>query len=47
MTNITRMPWMKKDYTATKRAFKKRLGIFDKDVAFEEQEEAREAERIL
>ena len=47
MTNITRMPWMKKDYTATKRAFKKRLGIFDKDVALEEQEEAREAERIL
>ena len=38
MTNITRMPWMKKDYTETKRAFKKRLGIFDKDVAIEEQE---------
>ena len=32
------MPWMKKDYTETKRAFKKRLGIFDKDVAIEEQE---------
>ena len=51
MTNTTRMPWMKEDYTATKRAFKKRLGIFDKDVAIEEQEkEARieeEAERIL
>ena len=51
MTNITRMPWMRKDYTETKRAFKKRLGIFDKDVAIEEQEkEARieeEAERIL
>ena len=42
---------MRKDYTETKRAFKKRLGIFDKDVAIEEQEkEARieeEAERIL
>jgi len=51
MTNTTRMPWMKEDYTETKRAFKKRLGIFDKDVAIEEQEkEARieeEAERIL
>ena len=51
MTKTTRMPWMKEDYTATKRAFKKRLGIFDKDVAIEEQEkEARmeeEAERIL
>ena len=38
MTNTTRMPWMKEDYTATKRAFKKRLGIFDKDVAIEEKE---------
>ena len=51
MTNITRMPWMKKDYTETKRAFKKRLGIFDKDVAIEEQEEQvrmeEESERML
>jgi len=45
------MPWMKEDYTATKRAFKKRLGIFDKDVAIEEQEEQvrmeEESERML
>ena len=45
------MPWMKEDYTATKRAFKKRLGIFDKDVAIEEQEEQvrmeEEAERMM
>ena len=45
------MPWMKKDYTETKRAFKKRLGIFDKDVAIEEQEEQvrmeEESERML
>ena len=51
MTNTTRMPWMKEDYTATKRAFKKRLGIFDKDVAIEEQEEQvrmeEESERML
>ena len=39
MTNITRMPWMRKDYTATKRAFKKKLGLFDKDVAIEELQE--------
>ena len=39
MTNITRMPWMKEDYTATKRAFKKKLGLFDKDVAIEELQE--------
>jgi len=42
---------MKEDYTATKRAFKKRLGIFDKDVAIEEQEEQvrmeEESERML
>ena len=37
MTNTTRMPWMKEDYTATKRAFRKKLGLFDKDVAIEEQ----------
>ena len=43
MTNTTRMPWMKEDYTATKRAFKKRLGIFDKDVAIEEQARMEEA----
>ena len=36
MTNTTRMPWMKEDYTETKRAFKKRLGLFDKDEAIEE-----------
>ena len=51
MTNTTRMPWMRKDYTETKRAFKKRLGIFDKDVAIEEQEEQvrmeEESERML
>jgi len=45
------MPWMRKDYTETKRAFKKRLGIFDKDVAIEEQEEQvrmeEESERML
>ena len=51
MTNTTRMPWMRKDYTETKRAFKKRLGIFDKDVAIEEQEEQvrmeEESERMM
>ena len=51
MTNTTKMPWMKEDYTATKRAFKKKLGIFDKDVAIEEQEEQvrmeEESERML
>ena len=42
---------MKKDYTATKRAFKKKLGLFDKDVAIEEQEEQvrmeEESERMM
>ena len=51
MTNTTKMPWMKEDYTATKRAFKKKLGLFDKDVAIEEQEEQvrmeEESERML
>ena len=48
MTNTTRMPWMKEDYTATKRAFKKRLGIFDKDVAIEEQVRMEEeSERMM
>lgn len=51
MTNTTKMPWMKEDYTATKRAFKKKLGIFDKDVAIEEQEEQvrmeEESERMM
>ena len=51
MTNTTRMPWMKEDYTATKRAFKKKLGLFDKDVAIEEQEEQvrmeEESERMM
>ena len=48
MTNTTRMPWMRKDYTETKRAFKKRLGIFDKDVAIEEQVRMEEeSERML
>ena len=51
MTNTTRMPWMKEDYTATKRAFRKKLGLFDKDVAIEEQEEQvrmeEESERML
>ena len=51
MTNTTRMPWMKEDYTATKRAFKKKLGLFDKDVAIEElQEQVRmeeESERMM
>ena len=42
------MPWMRKDYTETKRAFKKRLGIFDKDVAIEEQVRMEEeSERML
>ena len=36
MTNTSKMPWLKEDYTKTKRAFKKRLGLFDKDVAIEE-----------
>ena len=48
MTNTTRMPWMKEDYTETKRAFKKRLGIFDKDVAIEEQVRMEEeSERMM
>ena len=51
MINTTKMPWLREDYTVDKRAFKKRLGLFDKDVAIEEQEkEARmeeKAERIL
>jgi hypothetical protein len=37
MTNTINPFWLKKDYT--KRAFKKRLGLFDKDVAIEELEE--------
>ena len=51
MTNTSKMPWLKEDYTKTKRAFKKRLGLFDKDVAIEELNEQvrmeEEAERIL
>jgi len=45
MTNTTKMPWLREDYTATKRAFKKRLGLFDKDVAIEEQEQYRVGKR--
>ena len=45
------MPWLREDYTATKRAFKKRLGLFDKDAAIEELNEQvrmeEEAERMM
>jgi hypothetical protein len=51
MTNTTKMPWLREDYTATKRAFKKRLGLFDKDAAIEELNEQvrmeEEAERMM
>ena len=39
MDNTPKMPWLSEAYIATKRAFKKRLGLFDKDVVVEEYEE--------
>ena len=38
------MPWLSKNYIAAKRAFKKRLGLFDKDVVIEEYEEQAQTE---
>ena len=44
MDNTPKMPWLSEAYIAIKRAFKKRLGLFDKDVVVEEYEEQAQTE---